>query len=109
MKTKRGIYLDIKESDYSITLEGMTFYFSSMFYLNNFKDEIENEISVFNVRINNVYKNKFDLQMNKLALIRLYELIEKRGFRVNIQGVEVDCLSQVQFVSEIKIGNLSHN
>jgi YHS domain-containing protein len=107
MKTKRGIYTDIKESDYSYTIRGITFYFSSMFYLGNFKKAIEEEeeLTIFNKRANNLYKNKFKLKMDKLALIRLYELIEGRGFRIEIEGNEVDCLEKVQFVSEIKIVN----
>jgi YHS domain-containing protein len=105
MKTKRGIYTDIKESDYFYTIRGITFYFSSMFYLRNFIKEMEKELFTFNKRLNNVYKNKFDIEMDKLALIRLYQLIERRGFRIEIEGIEVDCLEKVQFVSEIKIVN----
>lgn len=106
MKTKRGIYTDIKESDYCYTIRGITFYFSSMFYLRNFTKALDEELTIFNERANNVYKKKFQLKMDKLALIRLYELIERRGFRIEIEGNEVDCLEKVQFVSEIKIVNL---
>lgn len=105
MKSKRGVYSDIKESDYSYHFEGLTFYFSSRFYFNNFIKKIESECDSFNVNINMVYKNKFKLKMDKFALIRLYELIERRGFRIEIEGNEVDCLEKVQFVSEIKIVN----
>ena len=49
-----------------------------------------------------VYNDKFNLKMDKFALIRLYDRIEKRGFRVNINGVDVRCLNNVIFVSEIQ-------
>lgn len=105
MKTRKGIYTNIKESDYCYTVKGMTFYFSSKFYLNNFIKEIETEMTSFNDRLNNVYNNKFRIKMDKFALIRLYQLIERRGFRIQIEGNEVDCLKNIQFESEIKIVN----
>jgi hypothetical protein len=106
MLSVRGVYSDIKESDYCVEVQDIKFYFSSRFYMGNFKKALEkNEIDIFNKRANNLYKNKFRLKMDKLALIRLYESIERRGFRIEIEGNEVDCLERVQFVSEIKIKN----
>lgn len=102
LKTQKGIYKDIGNSDYCITVEGMTFYFSSQFYLGNFTKSIEKEMTDFSKRMEQVYNEKFNLKMDKFALIRLYELIEKRGFRVVINGEEVRCLNNVIFVSEVQ-------
>lgn len=102
MKTKKGIYKNIADSDYCVTVEGMTFYFSSKFYLGNFTKAIEHETADFSKRMEKVYNDKFNLKMDKFALIRLYDRIEKRGFRVNINGVDVRCLNNVIFVSEIQ-------
>ena len=102
LKTQKGIYKDIANSDYCITVEGMTFYFSSQFYLGNFTKAVEKETTDFSKRMEKVYNDKFNLKMDKFALIRLYELIEKRGFRVVINGEEVRCLNNVIFVSEVQ-------
>lgn len=101
MKTKKGIYKNIGDSDYCVTVEGITFYFSSRFYLGNFTKAVEQEMTDFSKRMEKVYNDKFNLKMDKFALIRLYELIEKRGFRVVINGEDVRCLNNVIFVSEV--------
>ena len=45
MQTKRGIFLDLKESEYSYTTDGFTFYFSSIKYLEKFKSNVENYVN----------------------------------------------------------------
>lgn len=98
MKTARGIYKDIKQSTYTFTIGKMTFYFSSLFYLGKFEREFEDECERFNAALNNVYKDKFSINADVLALIRLYSLIEKRGFYITINGVHVHCLDNLDFV-----------
>ena len=61
MKTKRGIYLDLSESDYIYELDGIAYYFSSEFNKNRYK-----------INCN------FDLYFQ----LSFYKKIEKRGFRV---------------------------
>jgi hypothetical protein len=101
MKTQRGIYLDITESTYPFTVGEITFYFSSIFYRSKFMNDYQSEIKRFNESANNVYKNKFCIDMTPLALIRLYVLIEKRGFYLKIKGVEVTCLENLKMALEI--------
>lgn len=97
MLTKRGISTNLQESPYSYDFDDMTFYFSSRFYLNNFSKLVRNEIERFNVKSNNMWKDKFNLEMQNLALIRLYAIIEKRGFFIKIRGDSVTCLDNVKF------------
>ena len=103
MKTRRGVYLNIEDSDYCCHHEGITFYFSSPYYLERFTDLIEHEIPDFNKRANRIYKEKFELAMDKLGSIRLYQLIEKRGFRIKYKGREIHCLDHLTFELELKI------
>lgn len=107
MKTKRGIYTNIKESEYTYSVffnqNGVhldyTFYFSSEFYRNKFENRHKEEIHRFNRSLNNVYKDKFDIVADPLAWIRLYCLIEKRGFYIIINnGVEITCPEDLRFV-----------
>jgi hypothetical protein len=64
-------------------------------------NDYQQEIKRFNYSANNVYKNKFCIDMTPLALIRLYVLIEKRGFYLKIKGVEVTCLKDLKMALEI--------
>lgn len=81
MKTKRGIYLDINESDITFKEDNdIVFYFSSEFnkkrFISSYKDYIKNET----LRVNTRYdvNSEFDL----LYEIALYKKIEKRGFKI---------------------------
>lgn len=100
MKTVRGIYTDITESDYTFEIVdlGITFYFSSQFYRNKFENRYKEEIHRFNQSLNNIYKDKFNIVGDCLSLIRLYALIEKRGFYFTLNGVEIKCPEDLLFV-----------
>lgn len=80
MKTQRGIYLNIEESDISFTDEDVTYYFSSEFnkkrFIENYKEYHEEE----NQKLINKYKLKFNFK--QLFDLIYYMKIEKRGFRV---------------------------
>lgn len=103
MLTQRGIYTDIKESTYTVEIEDFTFYFSSRLYKNKFIRIYQEEICRFNESANNVYKNKFSLSLDTLALIRLYALIEKRGFYIKMKERTIECLENVEFELVVKI------
>lgn len=98
MKTKRGIYHDIRESDYTVTIGTTIFYFTSELYRDKFEMLYQEETERFNQALNNVYKNNFDIVGDILAWIRLYCLIEKRGFYLQVNGVDVHCLEDLRFV-----------
>jgi hypothetical protein len=74
------------------------FYFSSNYYRRNFIDTWEEEIKRFNAAASKIYKDKFDLEMDVLAMIRLYALIEKRGFYLTIDGEEITCPEDLRYV-----------
>lgn len=95
MKTERGIYLNIQDSDYVFTVGRLQFYFSSQFYRGNFITQYLEEVRRFNKALNNIYKDKFLLDGTYLALIRLYTLIEKRGFYIKLDGRDITCLEDL--------------
>lgn len=80
MKTKRGIYLDIYESDYYYDLDGLRYYFSSEFYLSKFKDNVLNYVNENSIRLKMKYKIKFNFDL--FLSLAYYRKIEKRGFRI---------------------------
>lgn len=100
MKTYRGIELDIKQSDYRYSISNYTFYFSSEFYMNNFKNNIELFTEIEGAKIKNKYKVYIDLNIY-LAFV-FYKKIEKRGFYVinNITNEEVKELNFASYLMQ---------
>lgn len=97
MKTARGIYHNLQDSDYIVELQNIRFYFSSKTYRDKFAERLFDEIERFNTALNMVYKNTFDLAGDVLAMVRLYNRIEKRGFYIEIDGNEISCLENLAF------------
>jgi hypothetical protein len=80
MKTDRGVYLDINESEYVVNKLKHLFYFSSVLYMNKFKNNVDKYIKNESMKFYNRYKIDVDLVI-PLA-IAYYKQIEKRGYRV---------------------------
>lgn len=80
MKTKNGVELNLKESEYNIKIFNWNFYFSSALYLNKFKEQVFQFVEMESLKFNNKYKVKFDLKL--YFAIVLYKRIEKRGFYI---------------------------
>lgn len=88
MKTKNGIELDIKKSNYKYHFEGITFYFSSEFYLTKFKTNVNFFISTETIKLYNKYKILSNFRI--FLSISYYKKIEKRGFYIiGNDGMEI--------------------
>lgn len=91
MKSARGIYYDIKESDYytklNVNNEEIILYFSSNFLKKKFLDNIALYIHNENIKLSIQYK--IDIDATKLLILSYYKRIEKRGFRVLINDKEI--------------------
>ena len=87
MKTKNGIYNDLNESTYKMELLGVTFYFSSEFYLNKFKNNVINFINQEKEKLFTRYGvNLFIDGINLFFAISYYRKVEKRGIRIIDKG-----------------------
>lgn len=80
MKTKRGIYLNLEESEYFVIKSGLIFYFSSKQYLDKFVNEVDKYVKEQSIQINIKYKIYINVEL--YLLIAFYKRIEKRGFRI---------------------------
>ena len=80
MKSKRGIYYNLESSEYEYKIDNFTFVFSSLFYLNLFKNNLDEELIYEQDKLNN--KLKFHINFKDLILLKRYISIEKRGFLV---------------------------
>lgn len=80
MKTVNNIYLNIEESDYSFKIGELTFYFSSLTYLNKFKSGYKEFIAAESLKLENRYNIYCNFWL--YFLIVFYNKIEKRGFKI---------------------------
>lgn len=94
MVTRRGIEKDLTQTKFTCTYDNLVFYFSSEFYLRNFKKLINDYVRKYSYYLN----KKFKLNVNSeyFLAISCYKLIEKRGFRVFDKNIN-------QFVNSGKI------
>ena len=80
MKTKRGVYQDISESDYYYELDGVRYYFSSEFNLERYKTRVQDYVN--NEIIKLKYRFKVICSFDLYFQLAFYKKIEKRGFKV---------------------------
>lgn len=90
MKTENGVYLDLAESEYKVKKLGLTFYFSSKFYMEKFQKEVE--IYTHNEMLKLYNKYRVSSNFKIYLTISFYKKIEKRGFRIydNIRNQELN-------------------
>lgn len=92
MKSARGIYYNLKESDYIVNLminsDKIELYFSSLFLRKKFLDNVYNYIDNENMKLRANYN--FDIDATKLLILSFYKKTEKRGFRVLINDKEIN-------------------
>ena len=99
MKTTGGIFINLNDSDYSINIEGFTFYFSSKVYLEKFKKKVGDYAVFESEKIAtryNVYIN-----LNLYFMIVLYKKIEKRGFRIYDNDKKIYLSKDLAFINQL--------
>lgn len=99
MKTRKGIYLDLKESEYKLILGGLEFYFSSELYMQKFKKLVVNFMNEETTKLKIRYNVNINLDL--FFAISLYKRIEKRGFRIYDRNIEKEIKSDVLFINKI--------
>lgn len=87
--TKKGIYHNLKESEYAVSNREIAFYFSSRLYQEKFLNEYETHREKFNRKLTNAISEHNHLNFDTLSDISLYKMIEKRGFRACLKGAEL--------------------
>ena len=87
MKSKRGIYYNLKESEYTLNIDNFKFVFSSLFYLTLFKTNLDSYLEYEQSRLNKKINSNIDLK--EVILLDHYKKIEKRGFLVYYKDKEL--------------------
>ena len=85
MKTINGIYNDIMESDYYSDQGKYRFYFSSPVYRDKFESRLENYCEIESKKLELKYHTC--INFDELLMFNLYQSIEKRGFRVEVDSI----------------------
>ena len=80
MKSIRGIYYNLDETEYVFEYKDMKFYFSSQSYLTKFKEKYKDFIGMESIKMDIYFNATGDY--NRILLLKLYRKIEKRGFKV---------------------------
>ncbi len=97
------IYWRLEDSPYVQAVGERVFKFSSKKNLDTFIRNLAYEIDQFNERLNRMYKFCYNIDFEDLAIVRYYMKVEKRGFYLEVNGVKISCLEDVQFQSQIEI------
>ena len=90
MLTINGIFTDIYESTYDYKVDNMRFYFSSQVYRDKFAKRYENFWLEEQKKLE--LKYNANIKCKPLMLMKLYTMIEKRGFRVEIDDKTIDSI-----------------
>lgn len=88
MITINGIYTDIYESTYFYKVDNIKFYFSSKVYKEKFSKRYENFWLEEQKKLE--LKYNANIKCKSLMLIKLYTMIEKRGFRIEIDDKTIE-------------------
>lgn len=101
MKTAKGVYLNISESDIFYSYSGFDFYFSSNFNKRRFIENIQNYINIETARIQNKYDVNITLTI--FLAVALYKKIEKRGFKI------ISKINEKELTKNVLFGNMILN
>lgn len=88
-KTIRGIYHDLNDSEYSTSNNEVEYFFSSKLYLGKFMDDYLINRKEVREKLERVFDIS-ELNFDYVADFHLYKSIEKRGFKILIDGCDTD-------------------
>ena len=89
-KTRRGIYHNLMESEYTVSENEIVFFFSSAFYQKKFLESYKDHREAIHAKMEKLLDG-IPFTVSTLADLNLYETIETRGFYATLQGREVTC------------------
>ena len=104
--TMNIVYYKIEDSPFFLRVNDFMFYFSSRFLLSKFergyKEYLRNETLKLNL------KYKMIVCADEMLLLSFYKMVEKRGFKVQYKGVEldkdyyIDCILNKEYSETVK-------
>lgn len=100
-KTRNGIYYNLKKSEYTVEVNNIKYFFSSQRHLEKFLEQLEENREILAYSL---YKRfKVWVSADELFDLVLYNKIESRGFLIEIEGVDYECLESLRLDGVKKI------
>lgn len=87
--TRNGIVYNLNISPYRITIDDLTFYFSSINHLKKFSDKLNENRKIIKHSLSKRFG--FTVNITLLADIVLYSRVETRGFLITSNGRIYQC------------------
>lgn len=101
MISRNGVYYDLNLSNYRVTINDITFVFSSQKHLDKFNKRLRGHRDIINTSLTNRFN--FDIDVSVISDIVLYRKIETRGFLLlDKNGVKL-CQENIRYIGEKKI------
>lgn len=94
-----GVYLNLIESEYKFSFQGLEFYFSSKLYLDKFANNFQSFINSETLKLKGRYQ--ISLNCDIYLMIAFYKKIEKRGFLIKDLQTGREINKNVMFVNAI--------
>ena len=97
MLTRSKIAYDLNISPHKTVVVYDDSVIEYVFSSNLYKESFLNKITEHREKIGNSLSNRFGFQIkcDKLADLKLYTTIEKRGFLINVDGEKIECLNNI--------------
>jgi len=99
----RYVVYPMKDSHLSSHHNGNFFYFTTPTNKAKFDDRINDFVEDETVKF--TYKRGIPINLDLYCSLILYRMIEKRGFRIVVEGKEISSWQQVKFVSSLRMSD----
>lgn len=102
----RIVCYSLEDSPFFLRINDFMFYFTSKFYMDKFNKEYKDYIRDETLRLNVRYKMMG--YADEMLLLSFYKIIEKRGFKVQYKGVDldkdyyIDCILNKEYSESVK-------
>ena len=93
MMTRNGIVYKLELSPYKVTVEGVTYMFSSVNHLDKFMEKLNENRDTISYSLS----KRFGVSVNLIILsdIVLYSKVETRGFLISHKGESYSCKKDI--------------
>ena len=97
MLTRSKIAYDLNISPHKTSVVYDDSVIEYVFSSNLYKESFLNKITEHREKIGTSLSNRFgfNIKCDKLADLKLYDTIEKRGFLINVDGEKIECLKHI--------------
>lgn len=101
MVSRNGVVYDLEFSPYKITVDEITYHFSSFNHLDKYKELLYKNRAALSLSLSRRFK--IEIGAETIADIVLYAKVETRGFFIATKEVKIECQDKVKLDGLMKI------